>query len=118
MSTLTVLALSIVLLTVLMIIGTPMPIAFGTGIVFIVFSLGINYNSLIHIGYSQISSYILLAMPLFVIGGALMSNSRIGISIVNWFECILGRLRACLLPVTTAAFALFGAVSGSGMAYT
>ena len=77
MSTLTVLALSIVLLTVLMIIGTPMPIAFGTGIVFIVFSLGINYNSLIHIGYSQISSYILLAMPLFVIGGALMSNSRI-----------------------------------------
>ena len=116
MSTLTVLALSIVLLTVLMIIGTPMPIAFGTGIVFIVFSLGINYNSLIHIGYSQISSYILLAMPLFVIGGALMSNSRIGIGIVNWFECILGRLRACLLPVTTAAFALFGAVSGSGMA--
>lgn len=40
MSTLTVLALSIVLLTVLMIIGTPMPIAFGTGIVFIVFFSG------------------------------------------------------------------------------
>lgn len=116
MSSIAVLGLSIALLTVLMIVGVPMPIAFGSGIVFIVITLGIDFSSLVHIGYSQISSYILLAMPLFVIGGALMSNSRIGVSIVNWFECLLGRLKACLLPVTTAAFALFGAVSGSGMA--
>ena len=111
-----ILALTIVLLLCLIVFGVPMPVSFGCCICFMFITLDIPVNSLISIGYSQTSSYVLLAMPLFVIAGALMSNSRIGKSIVDWFECLLGRIKACLMPVSAAAFALFGAVSGSGMA--
>lgn len=116
MSTGLVLALTVAALLVLIVIGTPMPMAFGACIVFLILSLGVPVASMIGTGYTQTSSYVLLAMPLFVIGGALMSNSRIGSSIVDWFECLLGRIKACLIPVASATFALFGAVSGSGMA--
>ena len=116
MSTGLILGLTVLILMILIVIGTPMPVAFGCCIVFLVATLKIPVASLINTGYAQTGSYILLAMPLFVIGGALMSNSRIGETIVDWFECLLGRVKACLLPVASAAFALFGAVSGSGMA--
>ncbi len=116
MSTMVSLLISIAVLTVLMVCGVPMPMAFGSAVVWIITTLGINSATICQAGYSSITSYVLLAIPLFTIGGALMSNSRIGSSIVDWFETILGRLRACLIPVSSCAFALFGAVSGSGMA--
>lgn len=116
MNAITVLVIAILILTLLMVSGVPMPMAFGSAVVWIILSLGVNTATVCQAGYSSISSYVLLAIPLFTIGGALMSNSRIGSSIVDWFECIMGRIKGCLIPVSSCAFALFGAVSGSGMA--
>lgn len=116
MSGILILGIAIALLILLMVIGLPMPLAFGGPMLFLLIAYDLNPSMVCQVGYGSLTSYVLLSIPLFTMGGAMMSNSRIGHGIVDWFEAILGRMKACLVPVTACAYALFGAVSGSGMA--
>ena len=116
MSMVVVMVIAIIILAFVMMAGAPVPLAFGGAVVWIIFTMGINPMMVTQVGYASITSYVLLAIPLFIIGGALMSNSRIGSTIVDWFDCFFGRIKGSLTIVSTCAFALFGAVSGSGMA--
>ena len=116
MATTSIMIIAGLIIVVMIIAGPPVFTAFGGAIAWLVVALQLNPILLGQVGYSNITSSILLAIPLFIVGGALMSGSRMGASIVDWFSCFLGRIKGYLIPVAVCAFALFGAVSGSGMA--
>ena len=67
-------------------------------------------------GYAKASSAVLVAIPLFILAGSLMEKGGIGESLVGLAEIFVGRIKGGLGVVMVVSCALFGAISGSGMA--
>ena len=66
--------------------------------------------------WSGMSSYELLAIPMFVLSGDLLFAGKVSKSLVALANSIIGHLRGSMAMVTTTACLFFGAVSGSGPA--
>ena len=107
---------SIILLIILIITGPPIPFAFAGACTYLVATIGVNPAILFPSGYNNIQSYVLIALPLFILAGSLMTSSSIGDSLVKWLECFTEKIHGGLIVVSVVACALFGAVSGSGTA--
>ncbi len=107
---------SILLVVVLLL--AEMPIAFAFGIGALVFGLltGSDVSFLIPFGYQTTSSFALLALPLFVMAGALMAEGGISDRLLAFVNAFVGRLKGGLGAVTIVTCALFGAVSGASSA--
>lgn len=65
--------------------------------------------------FAGMNSSSLLAIPFFILAGNLMSRS-ITMKLVDVANALIGWVRGSLAVVTVAASALFGAISGSGVA--
>lgn len=63
-----------------------------------------------------LDSFVLLAIPCFILSGQMMAKSGIAASLVAWIGAWVGRIRGYLGAVTTLASAFFGAISGSSVA--
>ena len=61
-------------------------------------------------------SYPLIAVPFFVLSGALMESSGISTRLVNFLKMLLRWLPAATCCITVGASAFFGAISGSAAA--
>ncbi len=112
----TIVLLSVLILIVVLIIGVPIPFAFFASTLTIVILGGYDYSFLIPYGYNKASSIILVAIPLFILAGSLMEKGGIGESLVNLVDMFVGRIKGGLGAVMVISCALFGAISGSGMA--
>lgn len=99
-----------------LILGIPVVFAFLAATLFLVISLGYDPSFLLPYGYSQLSSSVLLAIPLFIISGKLMEYGGIGKVIIGWTEILVGKVKGGLGIVSIIACAIFGSVSGSAMA--
>lgn len=108
--------IAIVILVVVLILGVPIPFAFFTSALSLIFLGGYDYSFLPPYAYSKVGSITLVAIPLFIIAGAFMEKSGIAESLVDWVTLFVGRIRGGLVIVLTVSCALFGAISGSGMA--
>lgn len=64
--------------------------------------------------YSKI--YSLSVLPLFIMMGMFLSHAKLGKSLYEMFDALLGRVRGGLAMATIASSALFSAVSGSAVA--
>ena len=107
------LALNAALLSVLLVIGVPVPACFGAAVIMLVL-LG-NYPTstfLIPSGLSKASSVILMAIPLFIYAGNIISAGGIGDRLVAFIESVVGRIRGGLGVVVILVTAVFGAISG------
>ncbi|MDR1520864.1 MAG: TRAP transporter large permease [Planctomycetota bacterium] len=62
------------------------------------------------------NSFLLLAVPFFIISGDLAAKGKTSEKIVNVVNCFLGRLPGGLGVATVFASALFGAITGSSIA--
>ena len=60
-----------------------------------------------------VDSFVLLAIPLFILGGALMESAGISERIVDLAMAIVGRIRGGLAMVTVVAEIFFSGISGS-----
>lgn len=106
----------VVVLLVLMLVG--MPIAFAIGVA------ALGYVALggapALVVAQQIAngpdSWILLAMPLFVLAGLLMNETGISTRLIDFAESLVGHLRGGLAMVNVVAAMLFGGISGSAVA--
>lgn len=107
---------AIIALIVVLMIGVPIPFAFFASSLTIVFMGGYDYSFLLPYGYNKASSIILVAIPLFILAGSLMEKGGIGESLVNLVDMFVGRIKGGLGAVMVISCALFGAISGSGMA--
>lgn len=63
-----------------------------------------------------IDSFSLLAVPFFILAGTLMSNGGIAKRIINLAMLVLGKVPGSLALTNIAGNALFGSLSGSGIA--
>lgn len=66
--------------------------------------------------YNQLDSLPFLAIPMFILAGAVMEHGQISESLINWIRFFIGRVRGSLGLVTIIASTAFGVITGSAMA--
>ncbi|OAN75693.1 C4-dicarboxylate ABC transporter permease [Sulfitobacter sp. EhC04] len=101
------------LLTLLLVIGVPVPFCFAGAVLFLMIFGDFGAASfLIGAGYSKLSSLVLVAIPLYILAGGIMGSGGIAGRLVDLADSVFGRLRGGLGIVVILATAVFGAISG------
>ena len=93
-----------------------MPLAFTLALTSLTYLLGIGGVNLIILPIKilgGVDSFVLLAIPLFIVAGALMESGGISERIVALAMAIVGRVRGGLAMVAIVAEILFSGISGS-----
>lgn len=103
------------ILLVLAFLGIPIYIALGIGTLVALNIAGMPMLVLPQKFFSGMNSTSLLAIPFFILAGNLMSRS-ITTKLIDIANALIGRIKGSLGMVTVLASALFGAISGSGVA--
>lgn len=105
--------LGIVGLIVMIVIGVSIPFAFGSVLMYYFWLLGGSSATTTAVGYSQLNSITLLAIPMFCIAGGVIEKGRIGDGLIGVINIFLGHVKGGLGMVATIACAIFGAITGS-----
>jgi C4-dicarboxylate transporter DctM subunit len=93
-----------------------MPLAFTLALTSFTYLIGIGGVGLIILPIRMlgaVDSFVLLAIPFFVLGGALMETGGISERIVQLAVAIVGRVRGGLAMVAVVAEVIFSGISGS-----
>ena len=100
--------------------GVPLVYALLATTVSIIWIKGFSYPlETIFLSYiSSVEPFLLIAVPLFIFAGELLSHGGVGIRIVNLSRAVLGFLPGGMGIVTVASCLMFGGVSGSALADT
>ena len=106
----------LVLLLILLAVGIPVPFSFFGISLLLVFLGGYDTSFLLPYGYTKVSSYVLLAIPLFILAGGIIERSSMGEKLVNFVELFVGKVKGSLGVVAVISCAIFGAISGSATA--
>ena len=107
--------LVIILLLGLAFLGFPICIALGIGTLAALNMAGMPALVLPQKLFAGMNSSSLLAIPFFILAGNIMSRS-ITVKLIDIANAIIGWIRGSVAVVTVLASALFGAISGSGVA--
>ena len=100
-----------------MIIGVPILLAIAlTGYVGIAAVPGIVLPLFAQKMFAQLDSFTLLALPYFILAGALMSAGGISQQLVEFSRVLVGHLRAGLAHAAVVASMVFAGISGSSTA--
>ncbi len=102
----------------LLIIGAPITVALGMAAMGAFFFLGKDLTTLVQIAYNGVNSFPVMALPAFVLSGALMQHSGISRRLVSFAEALAGPMTGGMAASTVLACMFFGAISGSGPATT
>ncbi len=106
---------AVLILVILLTLGVPLPYCFGAGLLVMYFAGDVVMKGNMLWGFQQLGNPVLLAIPLFVLAGTIMSVSGIAASLLNFVNIFIGHLRGGLGVVATVSCALIGAISGSGL---
>lgn len=106
----------IVILCALLLIGVSVPMAFGGLLIFLALVGGHDVSGFLPTGHWKMNSLVLLAIPLFIIAGAVMEKGRIARPLVNLAELFVGHLKGGLTSASVVASGIFGSISGSANA--
>lgn len=112
------LALIALVFTGLTLIGTPLFAAVGLTTFLALFLIDIPYTLMAQTGYTSLTPFPLLTIPLFVLAGRLMETGGMGSRLIGIATSLVGAYRGSLGLVTVFACMLFAALSGSGPATT
>jgi tripartite ATP-independent transporter DctM subunit len=97
-------------------IGVPIAIGMGlAGATWILFFEGIEGSILIRRMYGIMSTFPLLAIPLFSMIGLLAERSGMLPEMVKWLQMLLGRVRGGVAYINVAASVVMGGVSGTAV---
>jgi len=107
--------LAVAVLVILLTLGIPLPYCFGSGLMVMYFLGDVVMKGNMLWGFQQLGNPVLLAIPLFVLAGTIMSVSGIAASLLRFVNIFVGHLRGGLGVVATISCALIGAISGSGL---
>ena len=106
----------LILLCVVLVIGLPVPFAFGAVMIYFAIFTDTDPVSFMVSGHWKMNNLVLLAIPLFIMAGALMEKGKIAAPMVHLAELFVGRIRGGLPAAAILASAVFGAISGSAAA--
>ncbi|WP_299663041.1 TRAP transporter large permease [uncultured Psychromonas sp.] len=107
--------MAVAILVVMLTLGIPLPYCFGAGLMVMYYVGDVIMKGNILWGFQQLGNPVLLAIPLFVFAGTIMSVSGIAASLLKFVNIFVGHLRGGLGVVATISCALIGAISGSGL---
>ncbi|GAA6201321.1 TRAP transporter large permease [Aquicoccus sp. SU-CL01552] len=102
----------------LMLIGTPIAVALGLGGAVGVY-LGLDLTAMGMIGpntYAAVAKYPLIAIPLFILTGAVFERSGVAARLVEFAQAMVGPRRGGLALVAILVCMIMGGMSGSGPA--
>lgn len=115
MSPLLLIAIVFVLLTI---IGVPLFVSVGASTLLALYLIDIPYTLMAQTGYSSLTPFPLLTIPLFVLSGRLMEVGGMANRMISIATKLVGAYRGSIGLVTVFACMLFAALSGSGPATT
>ncbi|WP_207061619.1 TRAP transporter large permease [Motiliproteus sp. SC1-56] len=107
--------LSFLVLVFLLSLGVPLPYCFGAGLMVMTLVGDATMKGMMLWGFGQLTNPVLLAIPLFVFAGTIMSVSGIAASLLKFVNVFVGRIRGGLGVVASVSCAIIGAISGSGL---
>jgi tripartite ATP-independent transporter DctM subunit len=111
------LAVLVAIFAVTLCVQMPIALCLGTtAMVYLLFYGGVPLSVFPQRMLAGVDSFILLAVPLFILGGALMETSGISQRIVDLAMVIVGRMRGGLGQVVVVTEILFSGISGSATA--
>ena len=102
----------------LLLLGTPISVALGGAAMATYMALGKDPVALVQIAFTSVGSFPLMALPAFILAGALMEAAGISRRLVDIAESLAGPITGGLGVATVLACLFFGAISGSGPATT
>lgn len=102
----------------LLILGAPITVALGGAGMAAYVVLDKDPIALVQIAFNSVGSFPLMALPAFVLAGALMEAAGISRRLVDIAETLAGPVTGGLGAATILACLFFGAISGSGPATT
>ncbi len=102
----------------LLLLGAPITIALGGAALATFMAVGKNPIAFVQIAFTSVGSFPLMALPAFVLAGALMEAAGISKRLVDIAETLAGPITGGLGAATVLACLFFGAISGSGPATT
>ncbi|MBY4674996.1 TRAP transporter large permease [Marinobacterium arenosum] len=106
-----------IILIGLLFLGVPAPLCFAAAALFMFFMGDFsNSNFLVSSGFSKLSSLILLAIPLYIFAGGLMTSGGIAHRLIDLAESLMARVKGGLGVVVVFSTAIFGAISGMSTA--
>lgn len=104
------------ILIIVLLLGIPVGVAFTLLVMANAERWNIDWSVLPSITYDTVTVFPLLAIPLFLLGGQLMSQGGLIRQLTSVCDLLIGRLRAHLGHVMVLASALMGAITGSSVA--
>lgn len=102
----------------LVFLGMPIGLSIGLSSVVFLFAADLPFEMLPQMMFSGSSSFVLVAVPYFILAGDILAKGGISEKIIAFAESTLGRLRGGLSIVSVIASMFIAAVSGSGAATT
>lgn len=112
-----IIAVGIAVIAVLILMGTPLFISFLAGASIICLgAMGLPLEALPQLMFAAVNSYVLMAVPLFLFAGNLMTYGGPSRDLVEWVDAWVGHLPGGLATVTVVSCMFFAALSGSSPA--
>ena len=109
--------LTVILFLVLMLLGVPVSASLILGLIVSVMVFhSYELISIVTLFYSALDSYLLVAIPLFMLAGVAMSYGGVARRIFDFSEALLSPLPGSMGAVNVMASLIFGGMSGSSVA--
>lgn len=102
----------------LLFLGAPITVALGVSSLISFLYLDENPMKFVQIAFTSVGSFPLMALPAFILAGALMEAGGISKRLINVAESLAGPFTGGMSAATVMACLFFGAISGSGPATT
>ncbi|OMH31699.1 TRAP transporter large permease [Motiliproteus sp. MSK22-1] len=102
----------------LLLIGAPITVSLGLAALASFLYLDQNPIKFVQIAFNSVGSFPLMALPAFILAGALMEAAGISKRLVTLAESFAGPVTGGISAATVMACMFFGAISGSGPATT
>jgi tripartite ATP-independent transporter DctM subunit len=100
----------------LSLLGVPLAVSLGLGVVVTLLVYDFPLDLLAQSMYTSMNSFLLVAVPLFILAGNIMAGGGISDRIFHAAESVVGRWRGGLGQVNIIGSAVFGGISGSSVA--
>lgn len=110
------LTLTFGLMALFLLVGAPLAVAFGLVIFLQMSTYGLSIVGLSNIPYEEISSYPLIAIPLFMFTGDLMNRSGMAAELIKLSDLMLRRVKGAFGYIAIVSSAMMGAITGSSVA--
>ena len=102
----------------LLLLGAPITVALGVASLISFLYLDENPIKFVQIAFTSVGSFPLMALPAFILAGALMEAAGISKRLINIAESLAGPFTGGMGTATVVGCLFFGAISGSGPATT